>query len=80
MRPTLVIFIQIKPGVKAVKFYLEEKEKEKWKLCSLRENGELNMLIKNKELSLNINDKQVSNIFKELGQDEDPIRCNWRTS
>ena len=72
---TLVIFaLQIKPGVKAVQILPaggEGKGKSgNYVLCE--KNGELNMLVKNKELSLNINDEQVSNIFKELGQDEEP--------
>tara|TARA_A100001011_G_scaffold113698_1_gene120326 strand:- start:268 stop:717 length:450 start_codon:yes stop_codon:yes gene_type:complete len=72
---TLVIFaLQIKPGVKAVQILPaggEGKGKSgNYVLCE--KNGELDMLIRNEELKLNINDDKLNRIIEDLGSDEQP--------
>ena len=72
---TLVIFaLQIKPGVRAVKLLPaggEGKSKSgNYVICN--KEGELDMLVRNKRTTMNINDERLDSIIKGLGTDETP--------
>lgn len=72
---TLVIFaLQIKPGVNVVKLLPaggEGKGKSgNYIICN--EEGNMNMLIKNENMSMNINDEKIDDVIKNLGDDESP--------
>ena len=72
---TLVIFaLQIKPGVRAVKLLPaggEGKAKSgNYVICN--KEGELDMLVRNKRTTMNINDERLDSIIKGLGTDDTP--------